>query len=62
MSIINAIIDWLRPDDVIDLYFVSSDLKEIRMTDAELVERAEFDSRCGNIKIEEQTPLGKQVK
>ena len=51
----------LHPE-TIDLFFVQSDLKEVYMTNAEQDERAAFDSMCGNIKIDDNTPLGKQVR
>lgn len=62
MSIITALLDWLRPDDVIDAYFVQTNLVDLNMSEAEQVERAQFDSMCDNIKIDENIPIGKQVK
>ena len=62
MSILDALLDMLRPDDVIDSYFVQSDLKEIYLTDKEITDRASFDSLCNNIKIDDNIPIGKQVK
>lgn len=61
MNPLEKLLDLLR-SDVIDLEFVSSDLKDICMTDAEQVERATFDSMCHNIEIDDNRPIGKQVK
>lgn len=35
MSFVNLLLDSLSSEDVIDLYFIISDLKEINLTDAE---------------------------
>ena len=62
MNPLTKLLDALRPDDVIDSFFIQTDLKEINMSDAELAERAQFDSMCDNIKIDKNIPIGKQVR
>ena len=65
MSFVNWVIDSLASEDVIDLYFILSDLVDIELTEAEIAENACFDAlsnataREGN--IERYIPLGKQV-
>ena len=65
MSIVNWIIDHVRSEDVIDLYFIMSDLVDINLTDAEMCERASFDSLASSIvnehSGEKHVPIGKQV-
>lgn len=64
MSIINFLIDSLPSEDVIDLYFVLSDLKDINLTDAEMCESASLDS-LANATVREHSgkdvPIGKLV-
>lgn len=51
--------------DVIDSYFIESDLVEIHQSDAEISESADLDAAC-NYRIERSSPsdipIGKQVK
>lgn len=65
MSIINWVVDHLAPEDVIDLYFIMSDLVDINLTDAEICERASLDSLATETlreySGEKYVPLGKQV-
>ena len=44
MSFVNWMIDSLANEDVIDLYFIMSDLVDIELTEAEICETACFDS------------------
>ena len=62
---VNWMIDHLSSRDIIDLYFVQSDLKNLSLTPGERAEMAAYDqlaqetaSKAGNSKI----PLGKQVR
>ncbi len=65
MSFVNWVIDTLASEDVIDLYFILSDLVDIELTEAEICEHAYFDAMAtatvrengGDNKI----PLGKLV-
>lgn len=66
MSFVNRVIDFLVSEDVIDLYFILSDLVDINLTEAEIYETAECDAfatatahenKIKNKKI----PLGKLV-
>ena len=65
MSFVNWVIDSLASEDVIDLYFILSDLVDIELTEAEIAENACFDAlanataREGN--HDRYIPLGKQV-
>ena len=67
MSLVNWILDQLNDGlsgDVIDSYFVMSDLKDIRLTDAELVQTAECDSlaeKTTKRKNKNRRPIGKTV-
>jgi len=66
MSFINWVIDRLPEEDVIDLYFVVSDLKEIFLTDAEKCESNCFDSLATGIANERSgeksdVQIGKKV-
>ena len=65
MSFVNLMIDSLSGEDVIDLYFIMSDLVDINLTDVEMCERASFDS-LANASVreyngEKYVPIGKQV-
>jgi hypothetical protein len=65
MSFVNRVIDFLASEDVIDLYFVLSDLVDINLTEAEICETAHYDAfasaavRENNQKS--KVPLGKLV-
>lgn len=57
-----SIVDWFV--DVIDSFFIESNLYDVDMSEAELCERASFDSltdysvqKC----TDDDTPIGKQV-
>jgi len=65
MSFVNWMIDSLASEDVIDLYFIMSDLVDINLTEAEKCESAFFDS-LANVAAreyhgEKYIPIGKQV-
>jgi len=65
MSFVNWVIDSLASEDVIDLYFILSDLVDIDLTDAEIAESACFDALANATardgKFDRNIPLGKQV-
>ena len=65
MSLINWVIDSLASEDVIDLYFVMSDLVDLDLTEAEQVESACFDSLASATAAEHDgntnVPIGKLV-
>jgi hypothetical protein len=65
MSFVNLLIDSLPSEDVIDLYFIMSDLVDINLTDSELCECASFDSLASatarEYNGEKYIPIGKQV-
>ena len=65
MSFVNLWIDSLPSEDVIDLYFIMSDLVDINLTDVEICERASFDSLASatlrECNGEKYIPIGKQV-
>lgn len=65
MSFVNWMFDSLASEDVIDLYFILSDLVDINLTEAELTESACFDSMASSAaqehKGESKIPIGKQV-
>ena len=65
MSIVNWVINSLAGEDIIDLYFVLSDLKDIDLTEAEQVESACFDSLASAAVAEHDgntnVPIGKLV-
>jgi hypothetical protein len=58
-------IDSFASEDVIDLYFVLSDLVDINLTEDEICESACFDSLASatvcEYKGDSKIPLGKQV-
>ena len=66
MSFVNWVIDTLASEDVIDLYFILSDLVDINLTEAEICESAYFDA-LASATVREQggknsaVPLGKLV-
>ena len=65
MSFVNWMIDSLASEDVIDLYFILSDLIDINLTEAEMCESACFDS-LANATVREhkgdnKIPIGKLV-
>ena len=59
------LVDTMARTEVIDLYFVNSDLVEIPQSDIEIAEAAGYDSLARNIAAEERgerrKPLGKIV-
>ena len=65
MSFVNLMVDSLSGEDVIDLYFIMSDLVEINLTEVEMCERASFDSLASTTvreyNGERYVPIGKQV-
>ena len=65
MSFVNWMIDSLASEDVIDLYFILSDLVDINLTEAEMCESACFDSLASatsrEYNGEKCIPIGKQV-
>lgn len=65
MIFVDRVIDFLASEDVIDLYFILSDLKEINITEAEFNETVHMDSQCEDVerhgKRQKRVPWGKQV-
>ena len=65
MSFVNWVIDTLASEDVIDLYFILSDLVDIDLTEAELSETAYFDAlashTANNHGGDDNIPNGKRV-
>ncbi len=65
MNFINWIIDSLASSDVIDAYFIQSDLVDINLTEAELCEIACFDALATDIVNKkckkDKRPMGKRV-
>ena len=65
MSFVNWMIDSFASEDVIDLYFILSDLVDINLTETEICESACFDSLASAAVCEltgdSKIPLGKQV-
>ena len=65
MSVVNWVIDSLASEDVIDLYFILSDLKDIPISEAEQCETAYFDAMSGSGDAGRgrggDVPIGKQV-
>ena len=62
MSFINWIVDHLSSEDVIDAYFIISDLVDINLTDEEMCESASFDSLANaTANKESDVPIGKRV-
>jgi hypothetical protein len=65
MSFVNRVIDFLASEDVIDLYFIFSDLVDIELSEAEIYETAHYDA-FASATVRENTqkrkvPLGKLV-
>lgn len=65
MGFVNWIIDSLASKDVVDLYFILSDLVDIPQTEAEICENACYDSLATSAVSEYQgngnIPIGKLV-
>jgi len=67
MSFVNRMVDKiadsLAGSDVIDSYFIMSDLKEINLTQEERTQTAFFDSQANDSKRQDNDPrpIGKQV-
>lgn len=65
MSFVNWMFDKLASEDVIDLYFILSDLVEINLTETEISESAYFDAMANNsVRLQQgdkKIPIGKQV-
>lgn len=68
MSFVDWMFNNLPNDDVIDLYFILSDMKDITLTPAEIAEGAGYDSAAGNSVSANQVPgdqsgvpMGKRV-
>lgn len=57
-----SIVDWFV--DIVEGFFIQSDLYDVEMSDAELCERNSFDSLCENSVQNydhKDVPIGKQV-
>ena len=67
MNIVSRIFNSLAGEDIIDLYFVLSDLKDFPITEAEATETAYYNSMASNAVNENHNgdddgiPLGKLV-
>lgn len=65
MSFVNWVIDSLASEDVIDLYFILSDLVDINLSEAEITENACFDALANTTSREgsgnHNIPIGKRV-
>ena len=65
MSFVNLLIDSLPGEDVVDSYFIMSDLVDINLTDVDICERASFDSLASSTvreyNCEKYIPIGQQV-
>ena len=65
MSFVNWVIDTLASEDVIDLYFVLTDLVDIDLTEDEIYETAHYDAFASAAvqegSKERKIPLGKLV-
>jgi hypothetical protein len=68
MDVTSWFIDHIANEDIIDLYFIVSDLVDIVQTDAELAETAHCDAMCTAAVAEHEedgstrrVPLGKLV-
>jgi hypothetical protein len=55
--------DWNASEEVIDLYFIQSDMKDIEFSEEELYETAQYDAfaEARNKKSKKRVPLGKLV-
>jgi hypothetical protein len=64
-TFVNWVIDTLASEDVIDLYFILSDLVDIELSEAEIYESAYFDAMASETvrenKKDRVIPLGKLV-
>ena len=65
MSFVNWVIDSLASEDIIDLYFILSDLVDINLTEEERCETAYFDALASATvsgqRGDSGTPIGKLV-
>lgn len=65
MSFVSWVTDSLASKDVIDLYFIWSDLFDVEISDAEACETAYFDTLASNTARdgngEHNIPIGKRV-
>ena len=65
MSFTRWVFDTLASEEVIDLYFIQSDLIDINLTDAEICESDYYDSLANATvcehKKDNRIPIGKQV-
>jgi len=64
-GLIDLVLDWFTGDhqpNVVDLYFVTSDLKDMPYNDSERAQWCEFDSKAMKARYNEDGPIGKQVK
>ena len=65
--LVNWVVDRFASTDIIDLYFVVSELVDIHLTEKEICETAYFNSlanhtaSCTKLKQTNITPLGKLV-
>lgn len=49
-------------NDIVDAYFIQSDLKDVYITEAESIATAHYDSMASNTSGgDKNTPIGKQV-
>ena len=55
MSFVNWVIDSLASEDVIDLYFILSDLVDIELTEAEIAENVHY------LMLYPMQPQGKEI-
>jgi len=66
MSFVNWVIDSLASEDLIDLYFILSDLVDLNLTEEEITDNACLDSLASNTVNghrgdDKNIPLGKRV-
>ena len=65
MNFVNWVIDSLASEDVIDLYFILSDLVDVNLSEAEITENACLDSLASTTaregERESNIPMGKRV-
>ena len=66
MSLINCVMDRLDGGDIIDLYFILSDLKDMNISEREAAETSYLDAQARftekqNTGTSPGTPIGKQV-
>ena len=63
--IFDCCIDFVASEEVIDLYFIYSDLADIEFSETELYETAQYDALSNSITCEQASeryvPLGKLV-